>query len=344
MLMLVAIVIGMTGMHIVFASEEDDTVEEKNGRLDDAEDETVNEEEGAVDSDSADTLEDDLDVVTDEEVIFEEESNDLEEEKLKEEDLIEENRIEENDTDIDLLNESELIFDGSPIQVGDEATAQISTDGTVVYNGTGDLYDYAYDESPWYNDISVERVVIGEGITSIGDCTFSGCTNLAEISLPDSLNKFGKIVFFNNRSLREIVIPEGVTALPENMFFDCVSLESINLPQSLEVLDSGAFWRCESLTEIKFPSSLNEIGNCTFFGCTGLTFIDLPTSVEKVDVEAFRECDHLESVKVEGSNTLIEEKAFSYGEQSLVIEGEEGSFAEAYAEEENIDFERIAFE
>lgn len=135
-----------------------------------------------------------------------------------------------------------LVIIGSPLinvqaseilKVGDNATAKLLSDGTVVYSGFGDLYDYEYNKSPWYNNTNVKKVVVENGITSIGNCTFSGCSNLTSISLPNSITEIGTHVFYNNISLGCIVIPEGVTCLTDNVFWGCSNLESVSLPQSV---------------------------------------------------------------------------------------------------------------
>lgn len=227
------------------------------------------------------------------------------------------------------------------LKVGDNATATLLSDGTVVYTGAGDLYDYEYNESPWYNNTSVKKVVIGNGITSIGNCTFSGCSNISSISLPNSLTQIGAHVFYKNTSLSSIVIPEGVTNLSDNVFFGCSNLKSVSLPQSMRNLGSGVFWKCSSLSDISFPLNLATIGNCTFYGCSSLTSITIPDSVTTIDVEAYKSCSNLSSVIIRGANTSLHYGCFSECSPELIIYGKQGSLAETYATNNSIRFQSL---
>ena len=59
-----------------------------------------------------------------------------------------------------------------------------------ITGSTGAIGDYCFMDCP-----DLETVVIGEGITSLGDCAFSGCRNLKRVELPASLTVIGKNCF-----------------------------------------------------------------------------------------------------------------------------------------------------
>ena len=59
----------------------------------------------------------------------------------------------------------------------------VSSTGTLTISGTGDMNDYVYaSQAPWYY-LSIKKVVINNGVTSIGDYAFDGCTGLTSMTV-----------------------------------------------------------------------------------------------------------------------------------------------------------------
>ena len=106
-----------------------------------------------------------------------------------------------------------------------------------------------------YRD-SVTKIVMPNGVTSIGDLAFCGCESLTAIEIPSSVTEIGAYAFFRCSGLTSITIPKGVT----------------------EIRD-GTFRGCKSLTSIEIPSSVTEIREATFTGCTSTA---APVSSERV--------------------------------------------------------------
>ena len=101
-------------------------------------------------------------------------------------------------------------------------------------------------------------------VTGIGSWAFSGCTNLTNITIPNS-----------------------VTSIGENAFSGCIGLTSVTIPDSVTSIGSSAFSGCKGLTSFEIPDSVTTIGNSVFFGCTGLTSITIPGSVTNIGNSAF---------------------------------------------------------
>ena len=55
----------------------------------------------------------------------------------------------------------------------------LTDDGVLTITGKGEMYDYSY--TPWSND-DLTRVIIGNGVTTIGEAAFGTCTNITQIS------------------------------------------------------------------------------------------------------------------------------------------------------------------
>ena len=148
--------------------------------------------------------------------------------------------------------------------------------------------------------ISVE---IPEGVTTIGDSAFYGCS-LTSITIPGSVNSIGNSAFGNCDELASVTILEGVKEIGINAFGSCSSLTSIAIPESVTSIGGYAFWNCSSLTSITIPSSVTSIGNNAFWNCSSLTSLEIPSSVTFIGERAFSGCSSLASVTFEEGNSL----------------------------------------
>ena len=92
-------------------------------------------------------------------------------------------------------------------------------------------------------------------MTSIDEYAFSGCTNLTNITIPDSVTSIGNGAFNRCRSLTSIIIPDSVTSIGKYAFYGCESLTSITIPDSVISIGERAFEDCTSLTSIKIAAS-----------------------------------------------------------------------------------------
>ena len=95
-------------------------------------------------------------------------------------------------------------------------------DGTVLtISGNGAMADYQLS-TPWGN--SITKVIIEDGVTSIGNFTFYYCTSLTSVSIHDSVTSIGIWAFGECYSLSSIIIPDSVTTIGKNAFYNCSSL------------------------------------------------------------------------------------------------------------------------
>ena len=192
---------------------------------------------------------------------------------------------------------------------------------------------------------SLKEIELPSGQTEIVSGTFYGCTSLEHIDLPENLKSIGIRAFDYCTSLKEILIPDGVTEIKEYAFVDCSSLKKAEIPSAVTALEDGTFLRCYNLTSIDIPDSVKTLGNSVFNGCTSLTSIVIPNSVESIGWETLRDCSNLVTVVIPESVSRMSSGVFGYNasERSadLVVYGVEGSRAESYCEEQNIEFRHM---
>ena len=209
---------------------------------------------------------------------------------------------------------------------GESVTWSLSSDGTLTLSGKGEMANYKssdtapYYNAPWGSDalrLKIKRLVVNEGITSIGDFAFYHCSNLTSVSLPNSLERIGNAVFFECSSLTSLVIPDNVTYIDSDLCTFCSSLETVKLPKWLMSCGGALFASCTSLTSVVLPENFNGITWRMFYDCSSLTTISIPVSVDFIDEEAFSGCNALSTVNYSGSQSDWKNITIASGNQPL---------------------------
>ena len=237
-------------------------------------------------------------------------------------------------------NAADLIDSGS---CGKNATWELYKDGTLYIKGTGAMQDYNwnYNETtkivttgaPWHDShsASVKKLVVEDGITSIGNDAFSDCESLVSAELAEGITSIGDGAFTGCYDLEKINIPNSVTSIGYDAFDSCWTLPSLELPSGLSKLESSAvsFMAIkeltvphgvkvvdsylaaynDNLTTVTLEEGVEEIWHRAFWGCEKLNNITIPRSVKKIEEEAFLECTSLKSVTI-SKNCNVASDAF----------------------------------
>ena len=104
----------------------------------------------------------------------------------------------------------------------------------------------------WFNgNKSIEEIVIGDGVTSIGYNAFSGCSGLASVEIPNSVTSIEGFAFSGCSGLTSITIPNSVTTIGTYAFMDCNNVESLYIGNSIQKIGDYAFAGCNNLFDIK---------------------------------------------------------------------------------------------
>lgn len=99
----------------------------------------------------------------------------------------------------------------------------------------GDAYIFNIDD--------VQKIVVEEGITKLGEWTFAFFHNVQTVRLPSTLTNLGGGAFLDNTNLTQIIIPENVDTMKAAT---CISENSIYGDN----IDYGAFSGCTNLTTV----------------------------------------------------------------------------------------------
>ena len=108
---------------------------------------------------------------------------------------------------------------------------------------------------------------VPEGVTSIGDGAFSGCTSIETAIIPTLA-----ISYIPDNNLKTVIITSG-ESIGERAFSGCTSLTSVVIGDSVTSIGHWAFYNCTSLTSVVIGDSVTSIGRSAFCGCSSLTSI-----------------------------------------------------------------------
>ena len=174
--------------------------------------------------------------------------------------------------------------------------------GKLTISGEGAMDDVTSNEQtginlPWdiYTE-DIKTVEIADGITTIGDTAFYGCSALTSVQIPSSVKRIGKSAFGICTSLASVTISKGVTTIADYAFDHCSNLSSITIPDSVTSIGVGAFSDCTSLTSVTIPKSVTSIGGTAFFNCENLAAVTIPESVTSIGPDVVQACTNLTDI------------------------------------------------
>lgn len=126
-------------------------------------------------------------------------------------------------------------------------------DGTLVISAQGAMQDYsAAAQTPWFKDrADICKIVVQQGVTTIGDYAFYGCENVTSVTLPDTVTQIGKLAFYGCKDLRTLTVPDSVLTV-EDYAFAKAGLQRIVFRGSAPVLGAGIFAGLNA--EVRYPA------------------------------------------------------------------------------------------
>ena len=155
---------------------------------------------------------------------------------------------------------------------GSNLTWQLDSDGTLTISGTGKMADYRIIDVPWENQRErIKKIVIENGVTSIGKVAFAICSNATTVDIPESVTSINYGAF-EESGLTSVTIPASVTELVWNAFINCEKLQKVEFAKGiqLEKIENQTFQGCSELKEITIPMSVTTIGASAFNSCYSL--------------------------------------------------------------------------
>jgi len=203
------------------------------------------------------------------------------------------------------------------------------TSKTLTITGTGAMPDFDFPNgnlAPWWNyealgmnaiseidfDIkgNLKRVIIGDGVTNVGDYALFCLPAATQITLPESVTSIGRYGIALCSKLNGISLPKAVTAIGD---FGLAgnSFTAVSLPDGLQTLGRGAFDACASLSGMTLPAAITAVPDKCFNDCTKLLTVDYKGEVTAIGERAFEGCKSLTKAPIPAAVTTLGNSAFN---------------------------------
>ena len=141
-----------------------------------------------------------------------------------------------------------------------------------------------------YDSYTTGRLVLNEGIQTIGVQAFFLCFRIGEIVIPNSVTSIGESAFGNTQYTRRVAIGSGLREISESAF-ECdwggSQLSDLVIGPNVVSIGAYAFAGCEKLRNLNIPPSVQHIGNYAFSDCTSLCALNLPPNLKSIGTGAF---------------------------------------------------------
>lgn len=171
---------------------------------------------------------------------------------------------------------------------------------------------------------------------------FSYCSNLARVTIPESVEYIGSGIFegcnalwsvtynaidaecdgrISPRDLERIIIGDKVRRLPAGLYTGNTNVTEIILPKSIEILDPNVFEGCVNLEYIRLSDNISTISDYAFYNCESLKDLHWPANLKTIGESAFSNCTSLKTISLPEGVKNVGNWAFSYsyGVENLYI-------------------------
>ncbi len=227
-------------------------------------------------------------------------------------------------------NGIDVVISGS---CGENVNYTLYEDGTMIIFGNGDMTNYfggwipesSVEEvdPPWNNYKSeIKKIIIKEGVNSVGDGAFTSCENLVSATISSTVDYIGFGSFCDCDYLTNVFVLGEYVIVNNSAFSNCGNLKNISIKGTI-VPNQYSFSGCESLINIDFykfehfdygmvfescgfkdiilPNTITSSGFCTFQNCKNLVSVTIPNTVKSIDYCSFYGCSKLTDVYFMGT-------------------------------------------
>lgn len=105
------------------------------------------------------------------------------------------------------------------------------------------------------NNKAVKKVVISDGVLTIGSKAFKGCSKLTTVTMGRDVQVIGTSAFEDCSKLKTLTLREGVLTIGDKAFKKCVSLSKVIIPKSVSKIGKKAFCGDKQLKNITIKST-----------------------------------------------------------------------------------------
>lgn len=132
----------------------------------------------------------------------------------------------------------------------DPSTGTISLKGAILYTEMGN------DEFP-LTEIIVPSTYNGQKVKKIGDFTYK---NIEKVVISEGIETIGYGAFGYVKTLTTVEIPQSITTIEDFAFFQCTNISSLTIPNTVKYIGDAVFfrWTASQVLNIDYISEPNE--------------------------------------------------------------------------------------
>ena len=220
------------------------------------------------------------------------------------------------------------ITEGVPLKVGKHVKATLSKTGVLTISGKGEMWEDVDDTAEYYNKwfnnkkSDIYKIVIKDGVTSIGRRAFYQLESVQSVSIPNSVKSIEAHAFRMTKALRKVKIPNSVKNIGVQAFYES-GIAKCTFGKNVREIDNFAFAHCNNLRSVSIPSNVKEVGQGAFLE-SGVSKVKIGRKVGVIRKDAFP----VVKATIYSKKVLIGENAFAEGS---VLKAYKGSSADEYA-------------
>lgn len=162
---------------------------------------------------------------------------------------------------------------------------------------------YVFGSMKW-----LRKMKCAKNWTIIPASTFSDCTYLKDVTLPEKLEKIKYNAFYRSRNA-DISFPEGLKQIENNAFLECAYANFGAFPESLKEIGSAAFRYCLNIKDLAVPQNVTTIGSYAFADDSIRTAV-IGNAVASLGNNAFENCPLLEEAELGVSQYKLQDNLF----------------------------------
>ena len=165
-------------------------------------------------------------------------------------------------------------------------------------------------------ELTIPKTIDGYTVKTLGNKAFYKCYGLTKITFPSTLTSIGENAFYSCTGLQSLNIPNNITNVGERAFEECSGLKTVTLSKNMSRIPYACFWEANGIQEIVITDNITTV-EWSGLDSSGLKYVYIPQNVVSIDTHAF-----------------------GYNTKNLTIYGVEGSYAEEFAKNNSISFEK----
>ena len=186
-----------------------------------------------------------------------------------------------------------------------------TTDGKVLLNLDETAFNVAVAEVI-YSEYDINVIRFAGEVTTIGEGAFEECTNIFNLSLPNSVRSIGDYAFYDCKNMECLTLGGGIRSCGAEAFEGCYNLRSLHIPSvyswchiAFANRNANPLFFAEHLlvmgtkvTSLNIPMGIETINDYAFTYAVGIKDVTIPSTLKTIGKDAFEGCDNIDKVNI----------------------------------------------